>query len=90
MTTQFWPGTDIKRSTDNGFTRLAGLSVVTPTRTPMEPAADEAKRSVYLADGKKPRKRKTVAQLLAPARNQISIPGQAESAKTARIKRVSF
>jgi len=44
------------------------------------------KRSVYTAE--KPRK--TVAELLAPARNQISIPGQADSAKTARIKRVSF
>jgi len=57
-----------------------------PTRTARELAADAAKRSVYTAE--KPRK--TVAELLAPARNQISIPGQADSAKTARIKRVSF
>ena len=86
-----WPGTQIKRSTDTGFTRPAGPSVMAPTRTARELAADEAKRSVYLADDKKPRKpRKTVAELLAPARNPIRIDGPTEAAKQARIKRVKF
>lgn len=83
---QFWPGTSTKRSTGNGFTRPAGPSVMAPTRTARELAADAAKRSVYTAE--KPRK--TVSEVLAPARNQIFIPGKAEAAKTARIKRVSF
>ena len=86
-----WPGTSLKRSTDTGFTRPDGPSVMAPTRTARELAADEAKRSVYLADDKKPRKpRKTVAELLAPARNPIRIDGPTEAANQARIKRVKF
>jgi hypothetical protein len=88
MTDTFWPGTNIKRSFDNGFTLPAGPSVMTPVRTDRQLAADESRRNFFLVADNKPRK--TVAQLLAPARNQISIPGQAESAKTARIKRVKF
>jgi hypothetical protein len=47
-----WPGTQIKRSTDNGFTRSAGPSIAARVRTERELAAYEAKRSVYLADQK--------------------------------------
>jgi hypothetical protein len=49
-----WPGTQIKRSSDNGFTRPAGPSVMAPTRTARELAADASKRSVFLSNGKPP------------------------------------
>ena len=49
-----WPGTWIKRSVDNGFTRPAGPSVMAPTRTARELAADASKRSVFLSNGKPP------------------------------------
>jgi hypothetical protein len=59
-----WPGTNIVKSLDNGFTRPAGPSVMSPARTAKKLAADEAKRIVFLSAGKPhvrvraPRKRK--------------------------------
>jgi hypothetical protein len=88
--TQFWPGTDIERSTNNGFTRAPGPAIPAKVRTDRQKASDESRRSYALSTKKPPKPRKTAAELTAPARNQISIPGKAESAKTARIKRVSF
>ena len=90
---KFWSGTSIKRSTDNGFTRPAEPAVPKPVRTDRQLASDEQRRIYALGTKKppkapKPRKpRKTVAQLLAPARNPIRIDGPTEAAKQFRIKR---
>ena len=72
----FWPGTGILRSTGNAF-----------TAAPRATFSAEEKRAQVAANTKAAR---SVKQVLATAKNAITIGKQADSDKRARLRRASI